>query len=80
MPDLLESGQTLTVSVKLQADVTMRSFSAGTRELWIAPNRHSRFQRANFFTSLPTKEFFIIDAADSQVSFEGVKGRTIVTS
>lgn len=43
-------------------------FSLGNnRELWIAVNRRSRFAKANFHTSLPTKEFFIVDASDSQV-------------
>nr|CAB3266484.1 sortilin-related receptor-like [Phallusia mammillata] len=46
---------------------TRKSASGNEMELWMAPNRHARFSKANFPTYLPTKEYYIIDAADSQI-------------
>ena len=36
-------------------------------DLWIARTRQSRFSKASFHTDLLTREYFVVDASDSQV-------------
>uniref|UniRef100_H2YHN0 VPS10 domain-containing protein n=1 Tax=Ciona savignyi TaxID=51511 RepID=H2YHN0_CIOSA len=41
--------------------------NAANKELWVALTRQSRFSRANFPNSQPIQQFYVVDAADSQI-------------